>query len=263
MKTLLDTNIEIVRAYLKGKRLEKFDASIAVLKESAAQGCWTLRGSVKANSGFYQGICKSSAECAFADRAVSSLQFCLNYGHPYASETPVLEAAARLRTMWNRKGELVKIPSDSVIAAWAGLCNARSELTAELNDARPAPRVTAIGLSPKVTATLTEMNLDLDLPSIRPAKIDSKMVPTDDLDREGNPKFERVYFVSWTAGIAHGQSRFQDGCHACGKHIPSRRFVPIEAMDKKSGKLISMWLGVDCARNIFGIKDDGIEKETA
>jgi hypothetical protein len=81
------------------------------------------------------------------------------------------------------------------------------------------------------------------------------------LNKDGTRKQENYNVVVWSDGIIHGKSRFAgNGCHACGKHIPSGRFVPVEAHDKKSNKTISLWLGCDCAKNIFGIKDIGVEK---
>jgi hypothetical protein len=135
-----------------------------------------------------------------------------------------------------------------------------------LDASRPVPVITAIGLSPRVTATLKECNLDVDLPSIKLAKIDFRWVRAYEdgkpaFRKDGKPRMEKCYFVEWSQGIKHGCSRFADGghCEACGKRIPSQRYVPIEATCKKQG-LISMWIGCDCAKNIFGIKDAGIDK---
>jgi hypothetical protein len=127
--------------------------------------------------------------------------------------------------------------------------------------------VTAIGLSPKVTATLTGMNLDLDLPSITPAEIEAYKVQgrntkTGDLlfDRSGAPVMQTAYRVRWSRGTQLNMSRFHDGCQACGKWIPSGEYVPIEAECKRLKVRVGLWLGRDCARNIFGVKDAGIPK---
>ena len=70
------------------------------------------------------------------------------------------------------------------------------------------------------------------------------------------------YFVDWTPGTQMGRSRFSYGCkcEACGKSIPSGRFVAIEADDMNSGDHIGLWIGQDCARNIFGVKDEGMDR---
>jgi hypothetical protein len=169
-------------------------------------------------------------------------------------------------------GNLTKI-SDETLWAWIALAAEVRAVSELLDEARPVPVVTTIGLSPKVTATLTEMNLDLDLPSIKMAKIEARYRDEERFNKttgeweyvllkDGTRKQETYYVVVWTDGIVHNRSRFASGahCHACGKNIPSGRFVPVEAFDKKSSKLVSMWLGCDCAKNIFGIKDVGVEK---
>lgn len=261
MKTTLTPSlVSTVRSSLRGARLAKFDASIQVLNDSLAQGAWIPRGSVKADSGFYQGLASGTRgkvearvqELALSDRDTAfAFEMCFRFGNPVTAEQ-LASAASRLTP---------------VEMAWARLCTEKRQAKAELDASRPAPRITAIGLSPRVTATLTEMGLDIDLPTIKMAKIDFYEVPAREKDgspkfhRDGTPVMVRVYYVSWSKGIRHGMSRFAGrgcNCEACGKHIPSGRFVPVEATCRKNG-LVSMWLGCDCARSIFGIKDEGID----
>lgn len=40
----------------------------------------------------------------------------------------------------------------------------------------------------------------------------------------------------------------------------SYRFTPIEVYDKASRKWLGLWLGLDCGRNIFGVKDKGVDR---
>lgn len=274
MKPLTQSLIDTVSASLKGAKLAKLQASIAVLQESIAQGGWVSRGSAKARSGFYQGFIKTryeqqywsktgverSKEQELIDREASDLEFCLNYGHAFTGDFKVAIKALKTQNTFK--------VSDEVIQAWVGLCVEYNEASKILDLLRPVPQITPIGLSPKVTATLKEINLDLDINSIRPAKIDFKLVQS--YDEKGQPKFDRYglpvlepeYFVAWSEGILHRQSRFSHcGCHACGKHIPSGRVVPVEVKDQKSGNLVSLWLGEDCSAKIFGIKAVGIRKE--
>lgn len=287
MQQLNAANIALVRTALKGAKLAKFDASIAVLEASIAQQAWTKRGSVKASSGFYQGLTKARTPdgtevCSTDWYCLCGVTSTINYGSALrfmkADRNPDFEAltdgerVARAVRLLRADGQLKKV-SDEVILAWVALSQEVKAISALLDDARPAPVVTAIGLSPKVTATLTEMNLDLDLPSIKLAKIETRYRDEERynkvtgeweyvLNKDGSRKQESYYVVVWTDGIVHNRSRFASGnhCHACGKNIPSGRYVPVEAQDKKSGQLVSMWIGCDCAKNIFGIKDVGVEK---
>ncbi len=251
--------IVLIADYLKGKRREKFVNACNLLRDGVANGGWTVpRASSKAQAGLYQGIAKVPYRSG-GSRERFELEQCLNYGHPLRADIEPSD----LREL------APKLPLD-VARAWITLCRAAHAAIVALDAARPKPVVTPIGLSPKVTKTLTECNLDLELSSIKPAKIDfyerhMVVIPKDGaaycaLDRDGRPVPEKVYYPAWTLGIKHGMSRFHHGCQACGKRIPSGRYVPVEAVCKRIG-LVSLWLGCDCARNIFGIKDVGVARE--
>jgi len=255
--------VETVRGFVKGKRGERLDASVAAVNESLAKGGWVERGSARANTGFYQGLVgKLRWGYDFASKDQSSLYFCLQYGKRFAGN--IDKASDALSACW---------PSRDLyphhVEAWIALCDEYARARAVLDAARPLPRITKVGLSPKVTATLKKMNMDIDLPSIRMAKIGSRQVPGFDMDTgeamynlDGSRRMDTVYFVEWSEGVVHGRSRFSeaDGCHACGKRIPSGMFVPVEATDNSLGKTVSLWLGCDCARNIFGVKDIGVQR---
>jgi hypothetical protein len=292
MKQLNATLVATVTAALKGKgkRLEKFQASIEIIHASLAQGGWTPRGSVKAQAGL-TGI--TSARLGLGGLYPEGQYTPHADGTNHRTERHPLCDTARDLT-WTLSGgclhgdpaallallsepgvvECLRAAKLSAVlaAAWIQLLAEIQEAVVLLDESRPLPRVTAIGLSPKVTATLTECNLDLDLATIKPAKVDYYKTQTLDA-KTGAPVYharkqtwtmERVYFVAWSEGIRHGRSRFAGrGCHACGKTIPSGRFVPIEALDRQSGELVSMWLGCDCARNIFGIQDEGLRQPAA
>lgn len=257
-KELSDTII----SHLSGKRLEFFKESLAAINDSLLAGGWVGRSSQKVDKGFHQGCWTRP----ILDRSSKhyDVAYCLWRGYGGVTAYEVEMALSELSDK-----ELKKCPH-SLVRAWCELVELKNDAVIFLNMARRLPVVTGIGLSPRVTATLKEINLDLDLSSIKIAKMDFRMVPRLNanpkspdymkplVNRDGSVIMMREYFVVWSSGIIHNMSRFTRGCQACGKNIPSRRYVPIEAQDKKSGSLISMWVGCDCAKNIFGIKDDGI-----
>lgn len=272
MKNLTPELIATIQAHMKGKKLEKFNESVQVINDSLAKGGWVPRGSVKALSGFYQGCgirWSTKHESTVEHRQNFELQMALSYGHDTDDLGNAIDRLyAAISTKTGKAVVTEKKFPRSFVEAWIQLSREKSLAFEFLNVCRPLPVVTEIGLSPRVTATLTEMNLEVDLPSIKLAKIDSRMVPgfkrdgTPLLDRRGNRMMVPEYFVAWTPGTAMGMSRFSCGCRceACGKSIPSGRFVPIEADDKKSGQHIGLWVGQDCASNIFGVKDAGMER---
>lgn len=296
-KKLNEKLVETVAKALKGARLTKFLDSIKIINDSLEQGGWVSRGSVKADSGFYQGIVKFGnigvKICSPEWYASNDVARLFNYGGwsydkgvkatkyddvtgdviplPYPStELGVLELGVKTIREHIKSFKL----SDGVILAWFYLVREKSNAVHLLDSLRPLPTVTSIGLSPKVTATLTECNLDLDLSSLKVAEIAFRFVQAKKWDNEkkeclpvfdknGACVLDKEFYPKWTVGTVHNQSRFAGGyhCHACGKAIPSGRFVPIEAFDKNSKNIISMWLGCDCAKNIFGIKDVGIGQD--
>lgn len=266
MNQLDQSLIDAVAFVLRGKKLEKFLGSCVVLNQSLALGGWIKRGRAAAGKGFYQGLGRfEGVDDVFPhghelNRPAFALRMCLNYGQPGVT----LEQLWRLRQNERVAAILGKTHTSEAVTAWVGLCLQAGASFKALDAARPLPVITAIGLSPKVTATLKECALDLDISSIKLAKIDSKVILATN-PKTGKVVEVTVYFVVWSNGIVHNRSRFARGgrCHACGKSIPSGRFVPVEAYDNASEDLVSMWLGCDCAKNIFGIQDVGVQQEAS
>ena len=293
MNPLNANHIAAIRSEMKGAWLKKFDESIQVINDSLAQGSWVTRGAVKASAGFGQGTgivvptCNPSIPTGnmittphgtYPERVDNpawpyycTLGHCLRFGGPVRTDD--LEGALTwLEGLKNGKGKLV-IGKHTMgfVRAWIALNEEVENVKDALNEARPAPVKTAIGLSPKVTATLKEMNLDINLPSIECAEIAFYFVPKR--DKEGkimmsrNEKaslLDRSYYVKWTPGTKFGRSRFggkSHHCEACGKAIHSGQFVAIECDDQNSGDHLGLWIGRDCAANIFGVKDAGVERK--
>jgi hypothetical protein len=264
---LSQKHIETIKAEMKGKRLEKFLASVQNINDSLDAGGWIPKASRSADSGFYQGCGIDSRNIEREHREFFPLYMTLAYGSSFdkRERTKPLE---ELLLLLDKK--TLKKHSIEFVKAWVALSEQKDRAIAYLNDLRPLPVLTEIGLSPKVTTTLKEMNLDIDLPSIKLAKINFYFIPMINLKtreqvygRNGECLLDKEYYVEWSEGIQHRKSRFNRNgyCQACGKNIPSGRFVPIEAHDKKSNNLVSFWVGCDCAKNIFGIKDEGISQK--
>lgn len=267
----LDQNlIDTISSQLKGKKLEKFIESINAINDSIEAGGWIRGASKKRSIGFNDPGAFEIIEVPYdhEDRQlVRDLKIYIHYGS--AKIKINIEECSKYIALKN------KFTLDFVVA-WSELKSSVYDACKELDLARPLPVVTEIGISATVTKTLKEMNLDIDLKTIKLAKISHRMEPRLNqtpsspdfgkpfLDKEGKVIMERVYYVDWSKGIKHNQSRFADKpnhCHACGHKISSGRFVPIEAYDNNQGSVISMWLGCDCSKNIFGIKDIGIKKD--
>lgn len=246
MTSLPAESIEIVAAHFAGKRLEDFLASVDVLNEAIANGAWLpKRGRAQALKGFGKGLTGSKAILQ-AIRSNHDLTMLILYGRP----RPNADLSAPVEGL-----------APELVQAWADVCYAAHAAVRELDQARPKPVLTPVGLSPRVTATLTEIGLDIDLATIAYPKLEKR--EREARDKDGRLITIRYYEVVWPADTVHGASRFASSsrhCEACGKRIPSRRFVPMYAHDRKRGKPVSLWLGRDCARQIFGISDVGLEQ---
>jgi hypothetical protein len=277
--TLDQEAIDIISSHIKGKKLQDFLTGIDAIKKSLELGGWISRGSITSGKaylriGFDEGeraiYEPDSTYAKMLKTPFGRLLSALRSFDKFQGTNQELAEALSLLT----PQELKKYPQNYILASIV-LGEEVRDAVKFLNSARKLPVVTPIGLSPRVTYTLKEMNLDIDLPSIKMARIDFRLVqkkhadPKSEkyrqpmFDRFGEPVMEREYFVSWTPNIKFGMSRFSSGmrCEACGKSIPSGRFVPIEAHDKKSNHLIALWLGQDCAKNIFGVKDEGLARK--
>lgn len=243
--TVLDKEsaIEIVRSFLTGAKLAKFNEGMRIWSDSLALGCWVKRGRRKADSAFYAGLL-TLAQFRKITRWTYEQERCVRWGKAFKG------------SFEHRQIEAVKGLTHEVLDAWAFMCVLKDTEFAALTEARPKPIITPIGASPRVTATLKECNLDVDLSTIKPAAIER-------VELAGPPK-QVFYRVKWSAGTQLGVSRFGggDNCELCGKFIPSGRFVAMEMADRSGGvsRLIGMWVGRDCAETLLGVDDVGVDR---
>jgi hypothetical protein len=267
--TITDEQIQPIRRFFGGKRLAIFDEAVAVIRESVAQGGWVSRGAQRASKGLGKGIASHKAlskpTIDYGDPRSQALFRCYmaaSYGTHLRQEELDVATDDDLRDL----GPKVPI---GVMRSWMGLMVALRAIFADLDASRTLPAVTEIGLSPKVTATLQDIGIDLDLSTRRMPPLDWRWVDAREikdgrvvviLNPDGTPKQVKFYFVRWPDRTVFGSSRFSHrDCEACGKTIPSRMFVPV-LIDNRAGMPHGFWVGCDCARNIFGIKDVGLPK---
>jgi hypothetical protein len=265
---IFNESVDLLAAYFTGKRLELFLASVAVVRESVTQGGWLSRGHQRASKGFNKGLASRKAlrdlATSYDDPRRWPLHNCwmaLSFGSHLRQED--LDVATDDDLIHFVPGAPLEITW-----AWLRLMVAVREIFADLDASRPLPVYTEIGLSPKVTATLLDAALDLDLTTRRVCPLGWRWIDARDkhgeiiIGRDGKPKQIKFYFPKWPEGTVFGSSRFANcDCEACGKTIPSGLVVPI-LITAKSGTLHGFWFGRDCASNILGIKDAGINKET-
>ena len=285
MKTLDQKLIDICASLMKGKRLEHFLRCTAIINESLADGQWISRGKVKAQKGFSQGLITNTgfSKKSFPYKENRTNEELLNdyadkvsykienaYEHKIYDDDKVFSIDKAVDYIRKVAGKKFKLTNEEV-KAWFKLLDQKKKAQLFLDEARPKPIFTEINLSRRVTTTLTEMNLDIDISTIRYPELKrfSYMKPMFNRNGEFVKEVKAYYYVPvWPKGIIHDQSRFATSltnkgcnCDACGRFIPSAQFVPLMAKDKNLGKMISLWVGRDCAGDIFGVKDIGITRD--
>jgi hypothetical protein len=273
MKSLPQHDVDLVADFLKGKRREKFLTSVAVLNTSIADGGWVKRGRDKAGAGFCAlatGKRRGYLDMLYPyghelNRAGFNLMMLVEHGSmPHPQTLSNAQFNVILEDEHTREQLAKAQVPEAVLRAYFRLGEARCAATKALDEARPKPVITAIGLSPKVTKTLKECNIDIDISTVRMPDIERFPL----LDKNGKQVREDgvpqwFHKVMWSDNALFNASRFSYnscGCEACGKTIPSGQFVPVEADCNITKRPIALWLGRDCARNIFGVKDVGVEK---
>lgn len=125
-----------------------------------------------------------------------------------------------------------------------------AEVVEKLDATRPKPVLLMKTLSPTVLGNVgAAMGIKLDtltIPEMEWKKVEAL-----------TPKGERYWTwevnILWPEGTKHNTSRYASGdhCHACGHRISNPfNWAPLLA-DSEGGKK-SLWVGKDCARNLFG-----------
>jgi hypothetical protein len=260
-------DIETIAGFFNGSRRTAFIESIAVIRESVEQGTWVGRGHQRAAKGIkdiatHKALTQPNDYSDPRHRSLFACYMAASYGSlPRQAD---LDAA----TDADLAAIAPKVPVH-VTRAWLRLLVALREVYADLDGSRSMPVYTEIGLSPKVSKTLQDAALDLDLTTRRMCPLGWRWVDKDDglgnivMGPDGKPLQVKFYFPDWPVGTVFGASRFAYcDCEACGKSIPSKLVVPILVSDR-AGRPLGFWFGRDCARNILGIKDAGIADSRA
>jgi len=251
--------------WFSGKALANASHALDLLAESEAEGCWVPNAKRTVDSCLY----KTNIAKKIYRTHGASIESLGTY------DDPVQERGYRVAFIlqfgaWRRPGDinwqvvrsktndpdLLKILDLSL--EYTESFDALSRLAYKLDTVAPKPQITSVGVSPTVTKTLAEINVEGRLSTIRLCPIEWRKVDT--VDKNKRPIQIWVGRLKWPAGTVHGASRFTDNdgslshCQACGHSIQNAfNWVPI-LMDTAQGIPVSLWVGRDCSRNLFGIR---------
>lgn len=133
-----------------------------------------------------------------------------------------------------------------------------AKLMARLDATRPKPVYIMGSISPTVMNNVGKA-MAVDLTSIQCPETETTWV---EMEWKGQMVRMPVLKILWPEGTRHNVSRFAYGsnagncqCEACGHAIKSGLFVPLLATTPTGP--ISLWVGRDCARNLFAVDVKG------
>lgn len=248
------------------KALDRARSAVELLEASEADGGWRPGAARKVRAALSPS--KSWLTKSLADRLRVS---CLDY----VIESVLRYGGANVRAYDRALADVAKamtqVPASAGSVDWVTVRQALyyfRTLTArmdKLDRTRPRPVFTPIGVSPTVTATLEAAGIwgSFSLSSIRPCPITWHEV--ESVDAEGRRTTRWVGRLEWPAGTRFasrfaGRSAGRSGglpCHACGHAIYNPfNWVPV-VIDDAQKRPVGLWVGRDCAHNIFGIKTTG------
>lgn len=270
----MTTRFDSALKWFTGKALENATAALALLAESEEQGFWIPAASRKVRA----AMTKSNVARKLANANRNRLKT------DYSSEASMEATKARwqiehtlmfsgVRTLKQNdlSALIATTPDRETLALIETTLNFMRDLAPAfdamhtLDDTRPKPVFTGIGVSRTITATLAEARLDLDVATIRVCPIKWVKVECKH-PKTGAIYWDWVGYLDWPKTTRHDASRFSGErggskinhqCHACGHAIRNgNNWVPI-LIDSKEGVPHSLWVGRDCAQRVFGIKMTG------
>ncbi len=239
--------------YFSGKSLENAKAALVLLKQSEELGCWIPGASRKVTAALGKANLaakldkqwlashsyKVSKRSSTAYFAVKYGSFCHTDGFDFSFE-----------------GEGEDFIPESILA-FCRACQPVATLVKLLDNTRPKPVITSMGVSPTVTATITRLNLKPESVRVCPVEWYEAKVLVN-----GKEQTQWKARLLWPAGTVHGASKFHatkdnQQCQACGHAIKNPfNWVPL-LVDGVDGKTYSLWVGKDCSKKLFGIEIKG------
>lgn len=215
-------------------------------------------------SGLLDDVRPDRSKHYFTDRHTSghAFVFAMQYGQ-FMDAPELARLAPTLEPFCTNDAERAAL---ATAAQWAVDFTPIAELIALLDATRPKPTVIMGTLSPTVVKNLGD-TLGISFASIRMPEMKSEYRWIDVPMKGGGTKRVRIVWVEilWPEGTRHNCSRFSRGsragnnqCEACGHAIKDPwNWLPLLA-DGPQGPM-SLWVGRDCARKLFGVKiDDGV-----
>lgn len=238
-----------VLSYFSGKSLEKATVALKLLLASEEQGSWVKGASRSVPAALGKSnVIKKTAKEWLDNRRFSSV--------PAVSRVYYAIAFGDLKNL-NLINAFDYETFPQVVKDYIETFTPVAQLIERLDSTKPLPTVTYLGLSPTVTAELERQK------AVKVEMCPIEWVRVENVDDKGRKTWHFKGILRWPSNIQHntGKYDFSDAgnnqCNACGHAIKNPfNWVPLILTDK-DGNLKSLWVGRDCARNLFGIDVKG------
>lgn len=281
--TITSSYVESASTLLSGKKVEKFLESISVVNRALENEYFEARGEVKVGAGLKDFVKASE----FSSH---------NSEYHYSVDDEIENAMCGLLMLglaskFTKQEESISLVEKNVDAI-ASRMNLKKGRTANavvsatkliievvkaveyLNSIVKQSRLDLTSLSDKQIHTLSNSAVDVDIMSLRLAKIVypvcivKEEVHFANVERgrlKANAVTSRYVFaevpsIEWEKGTRFGATgKDSHQCDACGKNIPSQRFVYLQATCKRTGDTLGLQFGTDCASRILNVKSEGVK----
>lgn len=265
---IVDAARENVLRWYTGKGREKAAAALDLLAASEDAGAWIPGASRKVWSVLQKANRAINTGRAFrntldtigtyetpANQRGHEISFVLQFGHFWGRKTDIDFAAIRAACRDIPTAHAVDV-CEEFITEFATI----TALMKRLDATRPKPVITYLGASPTVTNLLKSLGLDGTVATtVRIAPYHFEKL---EIEVKGVRTWTWIIVMDWPANTVHGASRYNHNgahaqCEACGHAIKVvDNWVPL-LIDNAAGVPLSLFVGRDCAKTLFGIKVTG------
>jgi hypothetical protein len=250
-----------VLKWFSGKALFNAIEAMDLLEASEKQGYWLPKAATKVRA----ALGKANEAAKIAKKHGKALEAIGDYRTPQNERG--WEVAFMLRyscpardinfvAIRNRAPEELKAVVDIGEQFYSDIAPLREAMD-RLDATRPVPQISYLGASPTVTATMERLGVVANMGTVRVCPME--WIEKEITDKAGKKSWIKVGRLVWPQGTVHNKSRFAcktSNCHACGHAIKTNNWIPL-VVDQADGTPVSVWVGRDCAKTLFGVAVSG------
>lgn len=281
--TITSSYVDLASTLLTEKKATKFFESISVLNKALENDHWEPRGEAKVGAGLKDFVKASEfsshdgeSHYNVEDEIENAMFYLLMFGitGSFSRREENLSLIEKNADMIASRMNLKKGRTANAVVSAVKLMIEVVRAVEYLNSIVKQGRLDLTSLSDKQIHTLSNSAVDVDIMSLRlakivyPVSIVKKDVHFANAERgrlKANAVVSRYVFaevprIEWEQGTRFGATgKDSHQCDACGKNIPSQTFVYLQATCKRTGDTLGLQFGTDCASRILNVKSEGVK----